>query len=83
MNLIERRYGFPVLGVHVSNRGLDRTSMSGIAPIRFPIESVNQEVDLLNKENNVPFYYLQESESLTALCTKLERDFLNLPYGVI
>lgn len=77
------KFGYPVLGVHVSNQIIDSTSGSGLSTLRIPLNQILPEITKLNESHNLPFYQLMDQESLDEFSETLELEYFNLPFGVI
>lgn len=81
--IIQSRFRFPLLGIHISNQIIDASGNTDLALIHIPSSEVKPEIDALNDIDGCDAYQLLESDEVNKLCRKLIEDFLNLPYGVI
>lgn len=80
---VSSKFGYPILGIHISNQLVDSTGGADLSFIRIPYNEVESEVNRLNQTCELPFYRLLEENDLKTLCGQLENENFNLPYGVI
>lgn len=81
-DLINSKFGCPIIGVHVSNRLIDATS-EDLMTIHVPMDQVCSEVEKLNRNCNITFYQFHKKSAFDTFSEQLENEYFNLPYGVI
>lgn len=82
-DVIYSKFGYPVIGVHVSNRMIDITGGADLTTICIPTQEVSSEVELRNKNSTLPFCQLLEKTDFDKFNKELYKIYFNLPYGVI
>lgn len=80
--LVESKFGYPIMKVCVSNRTIDNSSDSPLASLRLPSEMVAREVEKLNQVKPNFFFQLFENE-IKELVDEIINSYFELPYGVI
>ncbi len=77
------KFGYPIIGVHLSNQIIDATEEVGISTIHIPIPRIKVELKELNDNNCLPFYHLESNEDFNEFFDIIENEFFDVPYGVI
>lgn len=80
---ITSKFGYPILGVHVSNQIIDITAEKWVSKIYIPDLEIEPELKKLNQYNSLDFYYLTNSEDFKKFYKTLYNEFFKIPYGVI
>lgn len=77
------KFGYPLIAVDVSNQIIDKTSPVGVPMVYINQNKAYDEVVLLNKCNQLPFYVLSDSRQFESFYQKELNNFFDIPYGVI
>ena len=77
------KFGYPLIAVDVSNQIIDKTSPVGVPMVYINQNKAYDEVVLLNKCNQLPFYVLSDSRQFESFYQKDLNNFFDIPYGVI
>ncbi len=77
------KFGYPILGVHVSNQIIDITAEKWISTIYIPTLEMEKEIKLLNQYNDLEFYNLLKQEEFNRFYEALNSELFEITYGVI
>ena len=77
------KFGYPIIGVHLSNQIIDATEEFGLSTIHVPVPQIKEELKNLNHNNSLPFYHLESNEDFDEFFGVIENEFFDVPYGVI
>lgn len=80
--LINSKFGCPIIGVHVSNQFID-TTVASLLSLHIPMYQVHNEIELLKENSSLNFYSLLWDTDFDIFFKELNIQYLNLPYGVI
>jgi len=77
------KLGYSMAAIHISNKKIDYTTTDHLSLYQCSQESVHQEIQILNKNNNLRFYNLLQDTDCKELCNYMLQEYLDFRFGVI
>lgn len=81
-DLFQKKYGYPIIGIHRSNKLIDITSGNILSTIFIPVSEVYCKGDFKN-DYDFPVCYLLDMENCSNFCDTINKKYFDLPYGII
>jgi len=80
---IRMRFGYPILGVHMSNMILDQAQTVGVGITYLPENEIIETLKAAEMNDEISFFNLHDRTSLHKFVSDLVKQLIEIPFGVI
>ena len=81
--MVQMRFGYPVLGVHMGNIIPDSSTGVGLGTTYIPDIEIIRNIRDTSSVYGVPFFYVQDRSKCQDFLLKLTDELIDVPFGVI